>query len=134
MEKRLTLRHFKNKTQTIVGDLIASSTVIKHLSVAKFRFAAIAHSQVTRIAIAEKPKYAAPIVEEIILQTALNARQTHPQDTLHHLHPLPTERICLIRHFNLILMSDTDFKILQANLRKSKDISQSLLKDDTLQS
>ena len=39
-----------------------------------------------------------------------------------------------MHHFNLILMSHTDFKIIQANLRKSKDISQSLLNDDTLQS
>ena len=53
---------------------------------------------------------------------------------MHYLCLPPMEQTSQMQHLRLFLMSDTDFKILQANLRKSKDISQSLFNDDALQS
>ena len=52
---------------------------------------------------------------------------------MHHLCLPPMEQTIQIQYLSLFLISDTDFKILQANLRKSKNISQSLFNNNALQ-
>ena len=53
---------------------------------------------------------------------------------MHYLCLPPIEQTSQMQHLSFVLISDTDFKILQANLRKSKDISQSFFNNNALES
>lgn len=100
----------------------------KHLS------AVIALPLDTRIATANNPSYAAPTAEEITQRIAFNAQLIHQQDIPYYFPKQITQCKKRANYLNLILMNCNEFKILRANLRKSKDISQSLLNDNTLES
>lgn len=102
--------------------------VTKYLSATVLLSVVIVHLWGIHTGIVKNPKYDALIVEETTPLAASDAYPIHLQDILYYFpketthHPRQIPMICL------------DFKILQANRRKSKDVSQSLFNDDILQS